>query len=72
MIINIFLTTTKSKEKASGINAKGYLFRKDFLKLVTLIIFSDFRTKLIFLFEKRRYHLFFNKIDYLETGFLVF
>ena len=36
MIINIFLTTTKSKEKASGINAKGYLFRKDFLKLVTL------------------------------------
>ena len=46
MIINIFLTTTKSKEKASGINAKGYLFRKDFLKLVTLgempkIIFID-------------------------------
>lgn len=36
MFINIFLTTTKSKEKASGINAKGYLFRKDFLKLVTL------------------------------------
>ena len=36
MIINIFLTTTKSKEKASDINAKGYLFRKDFLKLVTL------------------------------------
>ena len=39
MIINIFLTTTKSKEKASSINAKGYLFRKDFLKLVTLGIF---------------------------------
>lgn len=39
MIINIFLTTTKSKEKASGINAKGYLFRKDFLKLVTLSYF---------------------------------
>ena len=44
MIINIFLTTTKSKEKASGINAKGYLFRKDFLKLVTLRFFGTFRS----------------------------
>lgn len=42
MFINIFLTTTKSKEKASGINAKGYLFRKDFLKLVTLIVIGIF------------------------------
>lgn len=54
MFINIFLTTTKSKEKASGINAKGYLFRKDFLKLVTLGIMLKI---CLFLIRKDLFHL---------------